>query len=33
MQTLVKEEMEHVLTLKVPLTVSLGWGINWYDLK
>ncbi len=33
MKTLVREEMENVVDLKVPLTVSLGIGANWYDLK
>ncbi len=29
METLIKEEMEHVITLDVPLKVSLGRGPNW----
>jgi DNA polymerase-1 len=29
METLIKEEMEHVITLDVPLKVSLGKGPNW----
>jgi DNA polymerase-1 len=30
---LVKNEMENVISLKVPLTVSGGYGKNWGDLK
>jgi DNA polymerase-1 len=26
---LVQEKMEKVITLKVPLTVDLGWGPDW----
>lgn len=33
MKALVKTEMENVVNLKVPLSVSMGIGINWYDLK
>jgi DNA polymerase I len=29
METLIKDEMEHVITLDVPLKVSLGKGSNW----
>jgi DNA polymerase-1 len=29
METLIKDEMEHVITLAVPLKVSLGRGPNW----
>jgi DNA polymerase-1 len=29
METLIKDEMEHVITLAVPLKVSLGKGPNW----
>jgi DNA polymerase-1 len=29
METLIKDEMEHVITLAVPLKVSLGSGPNW----
>ena len=28
-----KEKMENVVKLKVPLTVDVGFGVNWYDLK
>ena len=30
---LVKEEMEGVAELKVPLVVDTGWGKSWYDAK
>lgn len=30
---IVKNEMENVVNLTVPLSVSMGVGINWYDLK
>ena len=33
MKEIVKKEMENVVNLKVPLSVSMGIGINWYDLK
>jgi DNA polymerase-1 len=33
MKKLVREEMEGVVNLKVPLNVSMGIGINWFDLK
>jgi DNA polymerase-1 len=33
MKNLVQEEMEGVVQLKVPLNVSMGMGINWFDLK
>ena len=33
MKNLVKEEMENVVSLKVPLTVDIGFGVNWYDIK
>ncbi len=33
MKDLVKKEMEGVVQLKVPLSVDMGIGVNWYDLK
>lgn len=33
MKSIVKQEMENVVKLQVPLSVSMGIGINWYDLK
>ena len=33
MKTLVTQHMESVATLKVPLKVDVGMGVNWYDLK
>lgn len=33
MQKLVREKMENVVKLKVPLTVNMGVGVNWFDLK
>lgn len=33
MQELVRHEMESIVKLKVPLTVDVGVGGNWYDLK
>jgi DNA polymerase-1 len=30
---LLKDVMENILKLKVPLTVSVGWGKNWADIK
>lgn len=33
MKELVREGMENVVELKVPLKVDMGVGINWYDLK
>ncbi|HXO19618.1 MAG TPA: DNA polymerase I, partial [Thermoanaerobaculia bacterium] len=30
---LVKEEMEGVASLKVPLVVDVGWGKSWYEAK
>ena len=33
MKKLVREGMENVVDLKVPLKVDMGIGINWYDLK
>lgn len=32
-EPLVKEKMERVFPLKVPLKVNLGWGINWAETK
>jgi DNA polymerase-1 len=32
MRTLVREEMESVYSLRVPLAVDLGVGANWRDL-
>ncbi len=33
MKELVREGMENVVDLRVPLKVDMGIGINWYDLK
>ncbi|EPZ49651.1 DNA-directed DNA polymerase [Bacteriovorax sp. BAL6_X] len=33
MKTLIKEGMENVVELKVPLKVDPAFGVNWYDLK
>ncbi len=33
MKALIKEKMESVVQLKVPLTVDVGEGQNWYELK
>jgi DNA polymerase I len=33
MRSLVKEEMENVIELKVPIVVDVGIGQNWRDLK
>ena len=30
---IVKDEMEHVVELDVPLTVDMGIGVNWFDVK
>jgi DNA polymerase-1 len=30
---IVREEMEGVFALKVPLKVDLKWGLNWYDME
>jgi DNA polymerase-1 len=32
-EILVKERMENVFSLKVPLKVHLGWGANWAEAK
>jgi DNA polymerase-1 len=31
LKSLVKEKMEQTITLKVPLTVDIGEGINWLE--
>lgn len=33
MKQIVKQGMENVVDLKVPLRVHMGLGVNWYDLK
>jgi len=33
LEALVKEKMENVFPLKVPLKVHVGWGINWAEAK
>lgn len=33
MKKLVKDGMEKIVELKVPLDVQMGFGVNWYDLK
>ena len=33
MQEMVKRQMEGVVSLKVPLKVDMGIGVNWFDLK
>lgn len=33
LEALVKDKMENVFSLKVPLKVHLGWGINWAETK
>jgi DNA polymerase I len=33
MKTLVREEMENVVKLRIPLTVDVGFGVNWFDIK
>jgi DNA polymerase I-like protein with 3'-5' exonuclease and polymerase domains len=33
MRTLVREQMEKVQTLTVPLLVEIGVGSNWRDLE
>ena len=32
-RTLVKDEMEHVIELNVPIVADVGVGENWRDLK
>lgn len=32
-EALVKDKMENVYDMKVPLKVHLGWGINWAEAK
>jgi DNA polymerase-1 len=32
-RTLVKDEMEHVIELNVPIVADIGVGQNWRDLK
>ncbi|MBS3818315.1 DNA polymerase I [bacterium] len=33
MEFLVKEKMENIYPLQVPLRVHLGWGVNWAEAK
>ncbi len=33
MEELVKNKMEKVYPLEVPLKVHLGWGVNWAEAK
>ncbi len=33
MESLVKEKMEKVHSLRVPLKIHLGWGANWAEVK
>jgi DNA polymerase-1 len=33
LEILVKNKMENVFLLKVPLKVHLGWGVNWAETK
>lgn len=33
MESIVKEKMENVVPLKIPLNVHLGWGVNWSEAK
>ena len=33
MKVLVKEGMENIVSLSVPLSVDMGIGVNWFDLK
>ena len=32
-ESLVKKKMEKVFSLKTPLKVHLGWGVNWAEAK
>ncbi len=32
-ETLVRNRMENVFSLSVPLEVHLGWGVNWWNAK
>lgn len=32
-ESLVKEKMEKIYSLKVPLRVHLEWGVNWAEAK
>ena len=32
-QNILKEEMEHVAELKVPLEIDMHTGDNWYEAK
>ena len=33
MESLIKEKMENVVELRIPLKVDLNTATNWYDLK
>jgi DNA polymerase I-like protein with 3'-5' exonuclease and polymerase domains len=33
MEGLVRDKLENVLALRVPLKVHLSWGKNWADAK
>ena len=33
MREIVKDKMENVVKLEVPIDVDMGIGVNWYDLK
>ena len=32
-KSILKEEMEHAVTLAVPLEIDMHTGHNWYELK
>ena len=32
-KSIIKDKMEHVLTLKVPLKVDIAYGNTWYEAK